>query len=130
MLLNSLQVWSFTSVRVAQTKLNCEQKVSKKQLVFLLNSGFSAEKKFYREHLLTFWKLDFTAVENKFYMRTTRVLEPEDSKKEILDVQTTIVLERSYSKLVQIKLVLTYWCFFGILSVSRCILSTFFKLEG
>ena len=59
MLLNSLQVWSFTSVRVAQTKPNCEQKASKKHLVFLLNSGFSAEKKFYREHLLTFWKLDF-----------------------------------------------------------------------
>ena len=46
------------SVCVAQTKPNCDQKVSEKQLVFLLNSGFSAEKRFYREHLLIFWKLD------------------------------------------------------------------------
>ena len=112
MLLNSLQVWSFTSVRVAQTKPNCEQKVLKKQLVFFLNSGFSAEKKFYREHLLTFWKLDFYCRGKKFSMRTTCVLEPEDSEKEILDVQTTIVLERPYSNLVQKKLVVTNWCFF------------------
>ena len=45
-------------MRVARTKPNCEEKVSKK-LVFFLNSGFSAERRFYREHLLTFWKLDF-----------------------------------------------------------------------
>ena len=54
----------------------------------------------------------FTAVEKKFSMRTTCVLEPEDSEKEILGVQTTIVLKRSYSNLVQKKLVLTNWCFF------------------
>ena len=40
-------------MRVAQTKPNCEKKVSKKQLVFLLNSGFTAEKKFQRKELLT-----------------------------------------------------------------------------
>ena len=42
-----------------QTKLNCELKSIKKQLVFSLNSGFSAEKKFHREHILTFCKLQF-----------------------------------------------------------------------
>ena len=42
----TIQVWSCTSVRVAQTKPNCTKKVSKKQLVFLSNSGFTAEKKF------------------------------------------------------------------------------------
>ena len=42
---------------------NPSQTVNKKNkktaCFFLLNCGFSAEKKFYREHLLTFWELGF-----------------------------------------------------------------------
>ena len=54
-------------MRVAQTKMNCINQVSKKQLVIFLNNGFSAEKKIYREHLLTMLQTEIlTAVEKIF----------------------------------------------------------------
>ena len=53
MILKFIQVWSCTSVRVAQTRQIYERKVLKILLDFLLNSGFSPEKKFYRKQILT-----------------------------------------------------------------------------
>ena len=57
-----------TSLRVAQTKPNCEQQSTKKQIVFLSDSDFSAEKKFYREHHPLFCKL-------RFYCRGKQVFD-------------------------------------------------------
>ena len=82
-------------MRVAQTKPSCEYKSIQKQLVFLLNKGFFAEKKFYREHLLLCRKLNF----HKILMRTTRVLNLTGSVKGALDVQK--VLPRFNGILVQ-----------------------------
>ena len=61
-----MQVWSCTSVRVAQTKSNSEQKKYRKTARLPFKQWFSAEKKFYREHLSTFCKLKFQCREKKF----------------------------------------------------------------
>ena len=130
MLLNSTPVWSCTSVRVAQTKLNCKKSIKETACFPFKQWFFHWKEVLARRTFNCAANWSFIAVEKMFLLKTTCALER--SVKRNFRRPKTKVLAGSYLDFCR-KLVLKKWCFFDwcmeswIWPISKCIFEYWFS---